>query len=1117
MSAYRAPLTVRLLGTPQVERDGAAWPLASQKAQALFYYLAITGQAYTRDHLTALLWGDAAVSDARHSLRSSVYKLRQALRACGAEQALSADDDQLRLDLGQLSCDVARFQTLVAEASEPALRAAVALVRGPLLQGFSLPDAPIFDEFAHMEQSRLARSYQGALERLATLAEQREDWAEAIGFVERIIEHDPLDEQAQQRLITLYVRAGSPGLARRRYEQFERTLRAELGIEPPAPARETLRQAVEQQRVGRGLGEPPAPAAPPAGLPFVGRAELLARLQAAAARAAAGSGLTLILEGAAGIGKSRLSAELAAWLRASPPDGRRWTLLQGRCSPFDSILAYGAFREAFHRRLPAEPDQPAAQAADAFARQISAALEAAAQQGPLLLALDDLHLADQPTLELFGYLACHLQRLPVLLLGAAQRLADAPALQQLAVLGRRRGDTELIALDPLGREAVAALLGDLGVVPPAAESLAPWLFARSDGNPFVIDALIAQLRAEAILVARDDGLHLDSRRWMGWRAATALPQSTYDLVSLRLTMLRPAARQAINILAVAGDELAPAALAAALGMGRAEADAAIEELLGLQLAVERGAAVALPHHLLRETALAQLSGLARRAAHQQLAAVLERLAPDGPAARARLARHAVAAGDVERARRYGLDLLDGAPFALVGAETVSFLQQLHDLLAPTAGPVELHRLTGALGQALRLLGQIEPARGWLQRQLAIARESAAPADEAAAHFALAELAMLSNDYAAAAASARAGLAVAAQLPPAQRADIQGRGHGILGGALAMEGGDLADAERQLRRAIEAHTRSGDRVNLGAALFELGNVVAQQGAVARAADLYAEAAAAAAQAEAPFLLALAHNNAAYHSLLLGRPEIARAEAARGRAVAEEHGLNSVLLHLLSTESEIQLYAGSWGAATASCQHGLALAEELGNLERQAGYHAGLARAAAGRGHHRAAIAGLERALDLIAGHGFWHLRTRMLLWLAESALASDLAAADASLDMALSLARGQRRQLLLLHAERLQALRLAAGGQPALAQARLIGLLERAAETGLSVEVARTRAALAQVLLQHTPASQAGLDMLDEAIRGLAAHGAHAERAALQGLLAPLSLPARPARRIAAQG
>jgi hypothetical protein len=315
----------------------------------------------------------------------------------------------------------------------------------------------------------------------------------------------------------------------------------------------------------------------------------------------------------------------------------------------------------------------------------------------------------------------------------------------------------------------------------------------------------------------------------------------------------------------------------------------------------------------------------------------------------------------------------------------------------------------------------------------------------------------------------------------------------------MEGSDLPSAEQHLREAIDAHRQAGDHVNLSVALFELGNVIAQQGAIARAVDLYREAAAMVDAAQTPFLLALAHNNIAYHSLLLGRPEDARAALAVGRGLAEQHALSGALLHLFSTESEIHLYTGDWAAAGAACHHGLALASEFANIERQAGYQAGLALVAASSGLIHEAIEQIEGALESIRGHGFWHLRTRLLLWLAELMLHTDRAAMGIYLNTALTLARSQRRRLLLLQGERLQALLLAANGAIAAAQARLVEQLDEAAELGLSLEVARTRAALARVTLSHAPRSESGRALLVEGLRGLAAHSAHAEYDALSHL------------------
>ncbi len=81
---------------------------------------------------------------------------------------------------------------------------AVSLYRGPLLQGFTVADAPLFEEWVRFEESELRQAYIAALQRLAARAEHRQVWSEAIAYVQRLVQLDPLSEEVQRRLIDLY-------------------------------------------------------------------------------------------------------------------------------------------------------------------------------------------------------------------------------------------------------------------------------------------------------------------------------------------------------------------------------------------------------------------------------------------------------------------------------------------------------------------------------------------------------------------------------------------------------------------------------------------------------------------------------------------------------------------------------------------------------------------------------------------------------------------------------------------------------------------------------------------------------------------------------------------------
>jgi tetratricopeptide (TPR) repeat protein len=561
-----------------------------------------------------------------------------------------------------------------------------------------------------------------------------------------------------------------------------------------------------------------------------------------------------------------------------------------------------------------------------------------------------------------------------------------------------------------------------------------------------------------------------------------------------LANLSPDARHLLDVLAVAGLPLPHAALRESAALDDRPFVQTIDDLTARGLVRETpDGALALPHHLLRETLLHRLSHLRRRVIHRQLAEVLE-AHPVLPVRQ--LARHAVLGEDVPRARRYGLQALADLLQDYSGVDTADFLHHLHDLLAPTASPDEHLQLTRALGRLHQSLGHLEAAAAWHRQSLDIARQMGGTA-EASACFEMAELALVRNDYRAAATEAQAGLErMQAEVTETAPHPLMGRGHRLLGAALAMEGSDLPAAESHLEQAVAAHRLADNPGDLCATLFELGNVAAQRGQLARALDFYDEAARAAEAGRVHYYLALARNNFAYHSLLLGRPEAARRAAAQGLKVAEAYEMLGALLHLFSTQGEVHLYLAEWAAATEAFQRGLALAEELGSLERQAGYRAGLALAARGHsGDLGRATSLLEEALALIVGQGYWHLQTRILLWRAETLLLRGrVDDAWPHLDTALATARTHGRALLLTQGERLRARLLAAGGDWPAARAAFAQALELGSGLDIPLEAARTQAAWGQAALRHSPAE--GRALLAAARAALAAHDARAELASL---------------------
>ncbi len=1103
---------MRLLGEPQVEAHGDSLALHSQKARALLFYLAVTGQPHTRNHLAMLLWSESPTNNARRSLRATLFQLRRALQAANLSQALAGEGDVLRLELTDHACDVIVFRRLVAEGSEPALIQAVALYRGPLLEGFSLSNTPLFDEWLGLEDEKLTQAYLGALRRLADAAGAQRKWDQARGYLQRLVQTDPLAEQAQQQLIGLYITTGATSQALRQYHQFEAELQEAFGLAPAPETRALFQEALRlhqtpspaKQASAPGMNRPMQP-----DLPFVGRDGLLARLLAIGQAARAGHGSTVLLQGDGGIGKTRLLNEFLARLSNETPP---WLMLQGACSPFDDLISYGPFLEAFQDSglgdfsdLLLAPNTDASAARDQFVYRILQTLRRLSQNAPLVLAIDDLQWANSSTLNLFGLLATRLRNLPIMLVGTVQRPEAIPALQRLVTLERRRGQLQLLSVPPLTEDAVIDLLQGLAISPASIATLAKWLQERSDGNPFILEEMVAQLRADAILTPIGDHWQLDPGHWLRWRAVYTLPETAHDLVSWRLRNLTAEALSAIEILAVAGQPLPFALLAEFPGFAAEQLLPIIDDLLARRLVVETGDELfALSHYLLRETVLHRLSHVRRRMIHRQIAHTLAKC----PALQAHftlweVARHAVAGEDLELARRYGLQILPQLPQDYTGAVTVDFLHHLYDLLTPSASPDEMLRLTQVIGDVHQSLGHLTEAADWRQRYLDLAHKTADSAAQATAYLEIGELVLVSNDYLAATAAAEAGLTACASLSATDPASSQllGRGHRLLGHATAMEGSDLAAAERHLQQATAAHRLAEDPRDLCASLFELGNLAAQRGELLRALELYEEAAHVAEIGQVHYFHALARNNLAYHSLLLGWLKAAQRALAHGQRLAETYELLGALLHLSSTQGEIHLYLAEWDAARQAFQAGLTLAEELNNLERQAGYRAGLALAVRGQHDLIGATTLLEEALLLISGHGYWHLRARLLIWLAETLLQAECRAeAWPHLDAALETVRLHGRALLHLQAERLRARLLAADGDWPTAEASFSQAMAHAAHLDLPLEIARTPAAWGQAIVRFAPDPHRGDALLGQAQQVFADHQAIAELNTLETML-----------------
>ena len=224
--------------------DGSAIELPTRKAEALLAYLACrAGEAQPRDRLTALLWGERADAQARHSLSQTLTSIRRALN--GASSILQVDRDAVTLRPRTVGIDVGEFKRLAASDFPEDLHNAAELYRGPFLDAFKLRDST-FEEWLQQERATLYESAVTVLLKLAKALKAADDTAGAVAALTRAIELDPLAEDAYRQRMRLDLEQGAYNGVVRQYRQCADVLRRELNTNPEPSTTAIYREAMDR-------------------------------------------------------------------------------------------------------------------------------------------------------------------------------------------------------------------------------------------------------------------------------------------------------------------------------------------------------------------------------------------------------------------------------------------------------------------------------------------------------------------------------------------------------------------------------------------------------------------------------------------------------------------------------------------------------------------------------------------------------------------------------------------------------------------------------------------------------------------------------------------------------
>ncbi len=628
---------LRCMGQPSLfAPSGEPIRFRTKKHLGLLIYLAVEARTQRRERLAELLWPNVSPTEGRHSLATALSTLRPRL----GPQGLETSRDHVRLTPGRVELDLDRLEAGEALGSE---------VTGPLevgafLDGFDIVDSSEFNHWKDRQQARLLPAIKDALVVLIDRCRRTGDSRQIERLADRMLALDDLSEEAIRAKMEARAFAGDRLTALEFFEAWKQKLADELQA---VPSDLVEGMAVRLRRRGwertTSTNIPTVPTDQWRGRPFIGRAaeyRVLYELWEGVQRGEPGHALIL---GDSGVGKTTLVEKLTT---AAGLEGAAISRVQcydlEREIPYSTVssLVLGLLDrpgvsatapeslaelartvpEVRHHfpNIPASSDSQGEAARIRLTEAFHEMVAMVAEEHPVILVVDDLHLADDVSLAVLHLMMRRARGQPIMVLLIARpgELPQSPQATKLRAAAGGIGIHE-IELLPLGDDESLELLRSLIPTDEAHPSVAAQraLLRAAAGYPMVLEFLVQDWQESG---DRSAALSLDAMTTepgSGGAARVAFR----DILARITRSLDPTTHNVLNLASILGHRLNDMSMYTVVDLSLGQTMAAMAELVGRRVLRDGAMGLEFVNEMVRAAAYVGVPVTLRKVLHGKIA------------------------------------------------------------------------------------------------------------------------------------------------------------------------------------------------------------------------------------------------------------------------------------------------------------------------------------------------------------------------------------------------------------------------------------------------------------------------------------------------------------------